>query len=165
MQTRQYEKTPEGTGQAIRFATIDSTVALAVDLFVNGAILVVAAGAFNRPGMPPVTELSDAYHLLSPVLGVGIASTVFGVALIASGLSSSVTGTLAGQVVMEGFLQIRLSTTMRALLTRALAVGPAVIAVAWFGSSGATSLLVFKSDFKFAVAICSGSLVKVYNPP
>jgi manganese transport protein len=143
VQTREHSKTLEGTRQAIRFATIDSTVALGLALFVNAAILVVAAGAFNRPGIPPVTELSDAYHLLSPVLGVGIASAVFGTALLASGLSSSVTGTLAGQIVMEGFLQIRLSPSMRALLTRLIAIVPAVIATAWYGSEGATALLVF----------------------
>lgn len=143
VQTREHSRTLEGTRQAIRFATIDSTVALGLALFVNAAILVVAAGAFNRPGTPPVTELSDAYHLLSPVLGVGIASAVFGTALLASGLSSSVTGTLAGQIVMEGFLQIRLSPTMRALLTRLIAIVPAVIATAWYGSEGATALLVF----------------------
>jgi len=143
VQTREHSKTLEGTRQAIRFATIDSTVALGLALFVNAAILVVAAGAFNRPGTPPVTELSDAYHLLSPVLGVGIASAVFGTALLASGLSSSVTGTLAGQIVMEGFLQIRLSPSMRALLTRLIAIVPAVIATAWYGSEGATALLVF----------------------
>src|SRR5256885_2279332 len=118
VQTRRHDATPQGTRQAIRLATLDSTVALGLALFVNAAILVVAAGAFNRPGQAPVTELSDAYHLLSPLLGVGIASAVFGVALLASGLSSSVTGTLAGQIVMEGFLQIRLSPALRALLTR-----------------------------------------------
>jgi manganese transport protein len=118
-------------------------VALGLALFVNAAILVVAAGAFNRPGTPPVTELSDAYHLLSPILGVGIASAVFGTALLASGLSASVTGTLAGQIVMEGFLQIRLSPAMRALLTRLIAIVPAVIATAWYGNEGASALLVF----------------------
>ena len=137
------KKTPEGTRQAIRFATVDSTVALGLALFVNAAILIVAAGAFNRPGQAPITELSDAYRLLSPLLGVGIASAVFGVALLASGMSSSVTGTLAGQIVMEGFLQIRLSPALRALLTRLIAIVPAVVATAWYGSAGASALLVF----------------------
>lgn len=143
VQTRRHDTTPQGTRQAIRLATLDSTVALGLALFVNAAILVVAAGAFNRPGQAPVTELSDAYHLLSPLLGVGIASAVFGVALLASGLSSSVTGTLAGQIVMEGFLQIRLSPALRALLTRCIAIVPAVVATAWYGSTGASALLVF----------------------
>lgn len=143
VQTRAHDKSLAGTRQAIRYATLDSTVALGLALFVNAAILIVAAGAFNRPGQAPVTELSEAYHLLSPLLGVGMASAVFGVALLASGLSSSVTGTLAGQIVMEGFLQIRLSPALRALLTRLIAIVPAVIATAWYGSAGASALLVF----------------------
>ena len=143
VQTREHERTDKGTREAIRFATIDSTVALGLALFVNAAILIVAAGAFNRPGIAPISELSQAYELLSPLLGVGIASAVFGVALLASGLSSSVTGTLAGQIVMEGFLEIRLPAHIRALLTRAAAIVPAVAAIAWFGSSGASALLVF----------------------
>ena len=143
VQTRRHDKSEAGTRQAIRCATIDSNVALGLALFVNAAILIVAAAAFNRPGMAPVTEMSDAYHLLSPLLGVGIASAVFGVALLASGLSSSVTGTLAGQIVMEGFLQIRISPTLRALLTRVIAIVPAVFATAWYGGSGASALLIF----------------------
>lgn len=118
-------------------------MALALALFVNAGILIVAAGAFHHPGQAPVTELSDAYRLLSPLLGVGIASAVFGVALLASGLSSSVTGTLAGQIVMEGFLHIRLSPVLRALMTRAIAIVPAVVVTAWYGSAGASALLVF----------------------
>lgn len=143
VQTRRHDRTPAGTRQAIRFATLDSTVALALALFVNAAILVVAAGAFHRPGQAPVSELSEAYHLLSPLLGVGMASAVFGIALLASGLSSSVTGTLAGQIVMEGFLQIRLSPALRALVTRLIAIVPAIAATAWYGSAGASALLVF----------------------
>jgi manganese transport protein len=142
VQTRRHEDSDAGRRQAIRFATIDSTLALALALFVNAGILIVAAGVFHRPGQPPVTELSEAYRLLSPLLGVGIASAVFGVALLASGLSSSVTGTLAGQIVMEGFLDIRLSPAKRALLTRCIAIVPAVVATAWYGSAGATDLLV-----------------------
>ena len=143
VQTRRHDRTPAGTRRAIRFATVDSTVALGLALFVNAGILIVAAGAFHRPGTAPVTELADAYRLLSPVLGVGIASTVFGVALLASGMSSSVTGTLAGQIVMEGFLRIRMSLAARALLTRAMAIVPALVATAWYGSAGASALLVF----------------------
>ncbi|MFL6627630.1 MAG: Nramp family divalent metal transporter, partial [Vitreoscilla sp.] len=105
---------------AIRWSTLDSTLALGVALFVNAAILLVAAAAFHRPGQPEVTELSDAYRLISPMLGVAAAGTVFGIGLIASGLSASITGTLAGQVVMEGFVAIRLSPARRALLTRGL---------------------------------------------
>ena len=143
VQTRRHANTRRGTREAIRFATLDSTVALGLALFVNAAIMIVAAGAFHRPGKAAVTELADAYRLLSPLLGIGIASTVFGVALLASGLSASVTGTLAGQIVMEGFLRMRLSPARRALLTRALAIVPAMVATGWYGSSGAGALLVF----------------------
>jgi manganese transport protein len=143
VQTRANETSIEGKEEAIRFATLDSTVALGLALFVNAGIMVLAAGAFHRPEQAPVSELSDAYRLLSPLLGVGIASAVFGIALLASGLSSSVTGTLAGQIVMEGFLQIRLARATRAFLTRAIAIVPAVIATPWYGSAGASALLVF----------------------
>jgi manganese transport protein len=143
VQTRRHEHSHAGKREAIRFATIDSTLALGLALRVNAAILVLAAGAFHRPGGAAVSELADAYRLLSPLLGVGAASALFGVALLCSGLSSSVTGTLAGQIVMEGFLDIRIAPAARALLTRGVAIVPAVAAVAWFGSSGANALLVF----------------------
>jgi manganese transport protein len=143
VQTRRHDGTDAGRREAIRFATIDSTIALGLALLINAAIMVLAAGAFHRPGAAAVTELGDAYALLSPLLGVGIASALFGVALVCSGLSSSVTGTLAGQIVMEGFLEIRISPAARALLTRAVAIVPAVMVTAWYGSAGANSLLVF----------------------
>ena len=143
VQTRRHDGTVAAKREAIRFATIDSTLALGLALLINAAILVLAAGAFHRPGAAPVSELGDAYRLLSPLLGVAAASTLFGVALVCSGLSSSVTGTLAGQIVMEGFLDIRLSPAARALLTRAFAIVPAVAVTAWYGSAGANSLLVF----------------------
>jgi manganese transport protein len=142
MQTRQFERSRRGLRQAIRYATLDSNTALALALLVNVGILVLAAGAFHRPGLAPVTELGQAYRLLSPLLGAGAASILFGVALIASGLSSSITGTLAGQIVMEGFLEIRLSPAKRAMLTRGLAILPAVAAAAWFGSAGVGKLLI-----------------------
>ena len=143
VQTRDHETSETGRRHAIRCATIDSNVALGLALLVNVAIMVVAAGVFHRPGKAPVTELSDAYKLLSPLLGVGIASAVFGIGLLASGLSSSVTGTLAGQVVMEGFLDIRMSAASRALLTRCFAIVPAVIVTICYGGKGASALLVF----------------------
>ncbi|MGZ8259222.1 MAG: Nramp family divalent metal transporter [Caldimonas sp.] len=142
VQTRGHERSDAGKREAIRFATIDSTLALGLALLINAAIMVVAAGVFHRPGVEAVGELADAHRLLSPLLGVGIASTLFGVALVCSGLSSSVTGTLAGQIVMEGFLDLRLSPAKRALLTRSIAIVPAVAVTAWSGSSGANSLLV-----------------------
>ena len=142
VQTRRHDGSVEGTRHAIRCATLDSNVALLLATFVNVALLVVAATAFHRPGQSPVTDLSQAFTLISPLLGVGIASAVFGIALLASGLSASVTGTLAGQVVMEGFLSWKLSAGARALATRALAIGPALVAAAWFGTEGASRLLV-----------------------
>jgi manganese transport protein len=142
VQTRRHDRTDAGKREAIRFATIDSTLALGLALLINAAIMVLAAGAFHRPGVETVSELGDAYRLLSPLLGVGVASALFGVALVCSGLSSSVTGTLAGQIVMEGFLDLRISPAARALLTRAVAIVPAIVVTAWYGSSGANSLLV-----------------------
>ena len=105
--------------------------------------MTVAAGAFHRPGVQPVAGLDQAYRLLSPLLGVGAASTLFGLALVCSGLSSSVTGTLAGQIVMDGFLQLRISPGLRAMITRSLAIIPALAVVAWVGAPGANALLVF----------------------
>jgi manganese transport protein len=142
VQTRGYGECKPDRRQAVRYATLDSNIALSLALLVNVGILVLAAGAFHRPGQPPISELGDAYHLLSPLLGVRAASTVFGIGLIASGLSSSITGTLAGQIVMEGFLDIRISRAGRALLTRGLAIFPAVAAATWFGGAGVGRLLI-----------------------
>jgi len=130
------------TSQSIRYATVDSNIALGLALMVNAGILVLAAGAFHRSGGHAISSLADAYQLLSPVLGVGAASTVFGIGLIASGLSSSVTGTLAGQIVMEGFLDLHVSRGVRAALTRSLALLPAAAAVYWLGEAGVGKLLI-----------------------
>jgi manganese transport protein len=142
VQTRKIENTIESKRSAIRFATIDSTVALMLALFVNAAILILSAAAFHTIGRE-VSEIQDAYHLLAPTLGIGIAGIIFGVALLASGLNSTLTGTLAGQIVMEGFLNIRLSPWLRRLITRLIAIIPAVIVTAIYGEKGATDLLVF----------------------
>ena len=128
--------------QAIRYATIDSTVALGLAFFINAAILVVAAATFHVGGRHDVAEIGDAYRLLSPMLGVGAASAVFAVALLASGQNSTVTGTLAGQIVMEGFLHLKLPVWARRLVTRLLAIVPAAAVVAATGDAGATRLLV-----------------------
>ncbi|MGN6527932.1 MAG: Nramp family divalent metal transporter [Burkholderiaceae bacterium] len=128
--------------EAIRMASLESCLALGLALFVNAAILVLAATAFHRAGQPAVESLPDAYRLLSPLLGVGVASAVFGVGLVASGLSSAITGTLAGQVVMEGFTGTRSTAGGRALRTRLLAIGPAAVATACFGQHGASTLLI-----------------------
>ena len=142
VQTRKFEQNFAGKGEAIKFATIDSTVALMFALLVNGAILVLAAAAFHWSGHQDVAEIQDAFKLLSPLLGVGAASILFAVALLASGQNSTLTGTLAGQVVMEGFVNIRLRPWLRRLITRLLAIIPAVAVIGFFGESKTTELLI-----------------------
>jgi len=142
VQTRNYELTPRGRREAIKFATIDSTFALMFALFINAAILIVSAATFYRSGHSEVAEIGDAYKLLSPLLGVTGASTLFAIALLASGQNSTLTGTLAGQIVMEGFLNIRLKPWLRRLITRLIAIIPAVIVTAVSGESGTAKLLV-----------------------
>jgi manganese transport protein len=141
-QTRDYERTAEGKREAIKFSTIDSTIALMFALFINAAILIVAAAAFHTSGNTEVAEIGDAYKLLSPLLGVSGASTLFAVALLASGQNSTLTGTLAGQIVMEGFLNIRVRPWLRRLITRLIAIVPAVIVTVLYGASGTTQLLI-----------------------
>ena len=143
VQTRQYERTPEGKREAIRFCNIDSTIALTFAFFVNAAILVVAAAVFYRNGHHEVAEITDAYKLLSPLLGVTGASFLFAIALLASGQNSTLTGTLAGQIVMEGFLSIRLRPWLRRLITRLIAIIPAMIISFFYGVNGTAKLLIF----------------------
>jgi manganese transport protein len=142
VQTRKYEQTAGGKREAIKFATLDSTFALMFALFINGAILVLAAAAFHTSGHSEVAEIQDAFHLLDGVLGVTFASVLFAVALLASGQNSTLTGTLAGQIVMEGFLDIRLRPWLRRLITRAIAIVPAVVVIGIFGEGKSTELLV-----------------------
>jgi manganese transport protein len=142
VQTRAWEPTTEKRWEAIKFGTIDSTVALSFALFINSAILIVAAATFHFSGYQNVAEIQDAYKLLSPVLGVSAASAIFGLALLASGQSSTLTATLAGQIVMEGFLEIRLPSWLRRLATRLLAIVPALIAIIFFGEQSTGKLLV-----------------------
>ena len=142
VQTRKYEQNAEGKAEAVRFATLDSTIALTFALFINAAILVLSAATFHTRGQNDVAEIQDAYKLLSPTLGVTGASIVFAIALLASGQNSTLTGTLAGQVVMEGFLNIRLRPWLRRLITRVMAIVPAVIVTAIAGESGTAKLLV-----------------------
>jgi NRAMP (natural resistance-associated macrophage protein)-like metal ion transporter len=142
VQTRRFARTSEGKREAVRFATIDSVVALTLALFINASILILAASAFHTSGMTEIAEIQDAYHLLSPVLGVGFASTLFAIALLASGQNSTITATLAGQIVMEGFLDIRLPPWLRRMITRLLAIVPAVAVAAIYGTSGTAKLLV-----------------------
>jgi manganese transport protein len=142
VQTRDFERTAEGKGEAIKFATIDSTVALMFALFINASILILAASAFHWSGHQEVAAIADAYKLLSPLLGVGAASVLFAVALLASGQNSTITGTLAGQIVMEGFLNFRITPWLRRLITRGIAIVPAVCVIGFFGEDKTTELLV-----------------------
>lgn len=142
VQTRKFEQTPMGRREAIKFATIDSTFALMFALFINAAILILSAAVFHWSGHQEVAEIQDAYRLLSPLLGVGVASMLFAVALLASGQNSTLTGTLAGQIVMEGFLNLRLKPWLRRLITRLIAIVPAVLVIGMFGEGKTTDLLV-----------------------
>jgi len=143
VQTRKYAENAEGKREAVRFAFLDSTIALTFALFINAAILIVAAATFHRTGNTQVAEIQDAYKLLTPLLGVGGASAVFALALLASGQNSTLTGTLAGQIVMEGFLDLRIRPWLRRLITRAIAIVPASIVAILYGESGTAKLLVF----------------------
>ncbi|KIZ50961.1 manganese transporter [Pseudomonas oryzihabitans] len=142
VQTRAYPRTDEGRRMGLRWAVADSTLALMLALFVNAAILITAAAVFHSAGRTDVAEIQDAYHLLSPMLGVGIASLLFAVALLASGINSTVTATLAGQIVMEGFLSLRIPDWARRLITRGIAVIPVVVVTGLYGESGTAKLLV-----------------------
>ena len=142
VQTRNFLPTNAGKREAVRFATIDSTIALTLALFINGAILILAAAAFHEQGRTDVAEIGQAYTLLSPMLGAGIASTLFAVALLASGQNSTITATLAGQIVMEGFLNLRIPPWQRRMITRLLAIVPAAFVAGAYGAEGTTKLLI-----------------------
>src|SRR6266496_3291028 len=142
VQTRRYEESAAGRRMAVRYAFLDSTVALSLALFINAAILVVAAATFHRAGRTDVAEIQQAYQLLTPLLGVTGASAVFAFALLASGQNSTLTGTLAGQIVMEGFLNIRIRPWLRRLITRGIAIVPAALTAIFFGENGTARLLI-----------------------
>jgi manganese transport protein len=142
VQTRRYEESAAGKRMAVRYAFVDSTVALSLALFINAAILIVAAATFHRAGHTDVAEIQQAYQLLTPLLGVTGASAVFAFALLASGQNSTLTGTLAGQIVMEGFLNIRLRPWLRRLITRGIAIVPAALTAIFFGENGTARLLI-----------------------
>jgi manganese transport protein len=141
--TRAIERTRQGLRTAIRYNFLDSAIALNFAFFINAAILVMAAATFHRHGMTQVAEIQDAYHTLSPLLGIPFASVLFALALLCSGQNSTLTGTLAGQIVMEGFLNIQLTPWLRRLITRLITIIPAIIAVAFYGTSGTAKLLIF----------------------
>jgi len=156
VQTRSYNLDEPGKREAVKFAFIDSTIALSFALFINAAILIVAAATFHTTGNTEVAEIQDAYKLLSPLLGVGAASAVFAVALLASGQNSTLTGTLAGQIVMEGFLNLRLKPWLRRTITRSIAIVPAVIVSIKYGDRGTGTLLVLSQvilSFQLAFAV------------
>ncbi len=142
VQSRKYERTSKGKREAVHMANVDSALALTLALFVNAAILIVAAAVFHRHGLYNVAAIQDAYKLLSPLLGAAGASTLFAIALLASGQNSSITGTLAGQVVMEGFIHLKVSPWLRRMITRSLAIIPTVIVVALTGEQGTEKLLI-----------------------
>jgi manganese transport protein len=142
VQSRRYMRTPEGKREAIKMANIDSALALTIALFVNAAILVVAAAVFHRSGHFEVAAIEDAYKLLTPLVGAGFASTLFAIALLASGQNSSITGTLAGQVVMEGFVHMKVAAWLRRLITRTIAIVPTIVVVAYYGEHGTEKLLL-----------------------
>ena len=142
VQTRGIGSDAASKREAIRFATFDSTVALLFAFFINAAILILAAATFHTSGNQSVADIGDAYHLLTPLLGTTAASVLFAVALLASGQNSTITGTLAGQIVMEGFLDIRLPNWLRRMITRLIAIIPAIIVTAIYGERGTASLLI-----------------------
>ncbi|HJP81613.1 MAG TPA: Nramp family divalent metal transporter [Candidatus Saccharimonadales bacterium] len=142
VQTRAHDETDEGKKEAIKFATLDSSIALTLAFFVNASILILASATFFSTGHTEVAEIDQAYQLLAPLLGVGLASTLFAVALLASGQNSTVTATLAGQVILEGFMNIKMKPWVRRLMTRSMAIIPAVFVAILFGGSGLSHLLI-----------------------
>ena len=143
VQTRDYPRTAEGKKEALKFASLDSSLSLMLAFFINAAILIISAATFHTSGNKDVADINDAYKLLSPLLGTTLASIFFGIALLASGQNSTVTGTLAGQIVMEGFLNIRLKPWVRRLITRLIAIIPALIISILYGERGTADLLLF----------------------
>jgi manganese transport protein len=142
VQTRRFERTEDGKREAVRFASIDSSLALGFALFINASILILAASTFHAAGRTDVAEIQEAHQMLAPMLGVGFAGTVFAIALLASGQNSTITATLAGQIVMEGFLDIRLPAWLRRMITRLAAIVPAAAVAMLYGASGTAKLLV-----------------------
>jgi manganese transport protein len=142
VQTRAYGRSVPERREAIKLATIDSTIALMFALTINASILILAASTFHQAGQTNVTELEEVHSFLSPLLGSAFAPTLFAIALLCCGLNSTVTATLSGQIVMEGFLDIRLPPYLRRLVTRAIAIIPAAIVTIWYGSEGSAQLLI-----------------------
>ena len=166
VQTRAFGPSPSEKREALRYAIFDSTLALGFAFFINAAILILAAAAFHSRGITSVAEIGDAYQLLTPVLGAGLASALFALALLASGQNSTLTGTLAGQIVMEGFLDLRLRPWVRRLITRATAIIPAALVIGFAGESKVTSLLILSQvilSFQLPFAVIP--LIRFTNDP
>lgn len=142
VQTRDFSRDPEGKKTAIKYATIDSTLALMIALTINASILILAAATFHTNGYTGIAELTDAHRLITPILGAGIAATLFGIALLCCGLNSTVTATLSGQIVMEGFLRIKIAPWLRRLITRGIAIVPALVVTYLYGQEGTAKLLI-----------------------
>jgi manganese transport protein len=142
VQTRRFGEGIEDRREAIKLATIDSTIALMFALLINASILILAAATFNKTGQTDVSELGDVHKLIAPLLGSGMAPMLFAIALLCCGMNSTVTATLAGQIVMEGFIDIRLPPWARRLVTRAIAIVPAAIVTIWYGEAGTAKLLI-----------------------
>ncbi len=142
VQTRKISTAVSSKKQAIHFATVDSTIALILAFFVNAAILILSASVFHFRGIGEVAEIQDAYKLLAPTLGTSVASIVFALALFASGHNSTITGTLAGQIIMEGFIHLRIKPWLRRIITRSLAIIPAMIVILLYGAHGLAQLLI-----------------------
>ena len=156
VQTRAFVRDDAGKSMAVKFATMDLLTALTIAVFINAAILVLSAAAFHGTGHQDIVDINDAYKLLAPMLGAPLASIFFGIALLASGQSSTLTGTLAGQIVMEGFLNIRLRPWVRRIITRLIAIIPAVCVAIWVGPRGIGQLLIFSQvilSFQLAFAV------------
>ena len=156
VQTRAFKRDDDGIKMALKFATIDSTVALSAAFFINAAILIVSAAAFHGTANSNVADINDAYVLLSPALGAAAAGIVFAIALLAAGQNSTLTGTMAGQIVLEGFLNVRLRPWVRRLISRLLAIGPAAFVAIYYGEKGLGTLLVFSQvvlSFQLAFAV------------
>jgi manganese transport protein len=166
VQTRHVARDERSLREALRLSTLDTVVSLALALLVNAAILTLAARAFHDTGHTGVTEIQDAYHLLDPVVGSAAASLLFGIALLASGQSSTFTGTIAGQVMMEGFLRLKIPCWQRRVITRALALVPALLGVWWLGDAGVGKLLVASQVvLSFQLPFAIWPLVKLTSDP
>ena len=166
VQTRRYGDTLPEKSEAIKLATLDSTIALMFALLINASILILAAATFNKTGKTDVAELEQVHSFLAPLLGSAIAPTLFGIALLCCGLNSTVTATLSGQIVMEGFLDIRLPPWMRRLVTRAIAIVPAAIVTVWYGEKGTAQLADPEpGGAELSAALCGGPAGDVHGRP